>query len=124
MKQMFLLCLIVADRTGARPIERFTNPQHLHDEIMDLRATVAQLAAVMKGRSVEEKPHPPPPPPPCSKDGPMMWPCSSLETKHPSDPTLQFKRVMVVQAHPDDESMGSGLIGKVGTLYCIFLLSD
>lgn len=116
--KVLLACLLV-DRIGSRPIK--PDPRQLQGEIAVLRATIEELATVLKAGNVD-KPHPPPPPKkPCIEDAPMMWPCSSLETKDAPDPTAQFKKVMVVQAHPDDESLGSGLFGKVCIMYLVSL---
>ena len=51
----------------------------------------------------------PPSDEPCEAS-PFAWPCApSLEQKIPAAP-LDFERVMVVTAHPDDEASAAGLL--------------
>ena len=98
---------------GARSIVQRGEANPLQLQIEQLRGKVAELASAMKPK--------PTPPHPCSKDGPMMWPCSARENTLPAEPTVQFKKVMVVQAHPDDESMGSGMYARTVVSDCTLL---
>lgn len=50
----------------------------------------------------------------CNSDAPLAWPCASaIESQTVADPVRQFKRAIVVTAHPDDESMAAGLVSKL-----------
>lgn len=51
---------------------------------------------------------------PCA-DAPFAWPCAgSIEGNQPAaDPFTQFSRIMLVTAHPDDESIASGLVARL-----------
>ena len=49
-----------------------------------------------------------------SYQAPLAWPCASaIESQTVADPVRQFKRAIVVTAHPDDESMAAGLVSKL-----------
>lgn len=57
---------------------------------------------------------------------PFAWPCPpSIESRVAAAPFAQFERVMMVTAHPDDESLGSGTLarfaqlGKEVTIVCL-----
>ena len=47
------------------------------------------------------------------KTAPFAWPCApSAESRTPARPFQQFDRVMMVTAHPDDKSIGSGTLAR------------
>ena len=63
----------------------------------------------------------------CAGDAPLAWPCpGALENKFPAAPSAA-RRVMLVTAHPDDESMASGLVSvlqRSNTLVRIVVLTN
>ena len=51
------------------------------------------------------------------RTAPFAWPCApSAEARTPARPFEQFERVMMVTAHPDDESIGSGTLARFAQL--------
>ena len=53
------------------------------------------------------------------KTAPLAWPCApALESTSAAHPLAQFRRVMVITAHPDDESMAGGLLAELHAAVC------